>query len=197
FHLILLCLYLSSFTHLSTPYFYTLSLHDALPIYLGAGCECRIQHIDVEGDMDLLARQRIRDGFERRVRSRRQLSRTDKGHPVVADVHELFRVVVPPADDHHALRRDPGRVDRPPQRAATSPAAAAREVAQIWMCVHPKDAQARMAAGLSRQGGDGCAVVTSDYGEKGRRRHFSQSVSNVLPLLLDAGSGGDVAEVVH
>ena len=54
-----------------------------------------------------------------------------------------------------------------------------------------------MAAGLSRQGGDGCAVVTSDHGEEGRGRHFSQSVSNVLPLLLDAGSGGDVAEVVH
>src|SRR6266849_2476169 len=163
---------------------------------LRPGREGGVEGVDVERDVHALAVERLGD----RARCRRvayQLRSGHQQHASSADEIKLFGVVVASAGDDHAGGADARNLECPAHSAAAGPASAAREIAQVWMCIDPQHGEIGVAPSLGGKSGDGRAVVSTQDGQKRRGRHFRQPVGHLRPAGLDVGAGVQVAHVVH
>src|SRR2546430_4238898 len=163
---------------------------------LGARGERGVEHVDVEGDMHLLAREPGPDLARGATEVTRDLGRRNEQDAVRGDELELFRVVVATARDHDPRGLDTGRLQRTAQGAPARPAASPREVAQVWMRINPQHREAGMPSDLGRQGRDRRAVVAPEDGQKGLGRHLAEPLHRAHPPGFDVRAGIEVAKVL-
>ena len=92
---------------------------------LGAGCKCRIEHVDVERNVDFVAGKALTDLACGGGKVAIDFRGRDQQHPIGGDELELLRVVVPAARDDDPGRLNARRVEGATQRAAACPVATA------------------------------------------------------------------------